>query len=1016
MTFSSKQLATFIGSMSRIEDRFKFESEHILFSAFLALSCVFALVSHYDFSISNFEGNHIGRATLDDFNISSRVRLFYMSAGILFATFFFFNYLLNYIRKFLKNELTDPSLLSFLSVTGIVLLSASLFEIKVEHSLNVLISLFLLVFLFSAFGRLRFSNQNNETNIRNSILQSLLISLSLPFFFKDAFTLILEKPVRLFYNEWIIYCSILFLVCWYLINRGKKEVGNKITLLVSSLGITSFLSRETAMILKLRFDLNIHHGLIYLALLILTSIAVFFLFRQRIEMLKKDRMLFISAILYLSGMTLLAFHSYVQVQPTEMFELANPVLSLERFFNWGEWPILQTFNSHLIFEIFFGFVYAFLNGYSGLDFLTYNSFHFLIQYIVLYYFLKHFIKSKMRTLVLLLFLPVIPAVFHVTFSICLIFPFLIKRYTDYPCSLNFFLLISMMVFMMFWKIDFGVGVLIAVPIALFLLTINKIIPRNLKQWSLVSLALVALIVLAFPICIALGIPLWDNFLEAFHYVNSAQAHGLTNVSHAGFFVRNSHYFLFPLMVLALLVYIIFNFKKLFLEKKFEVLSLLFLIFFYLTNFQRGLVRHGLISGDVWLSSFVYFIIPASIFILPLGNFIHRFKIPSFLILMFFMSAAFKYPGITDIDFLGEKAFKRFSERDTLFSESLNLTGRIVEDTSFVKDLDELVTFLNDNLSEEQTFYDYSNSPMLYYYSQRKVPSYFNQPLLSSQDVYLQKKQIDRLENEDIPFVIYSGFPYSWFDEQDAVPKNVRHYLIGEYIHREYKPFALIGKYAVWIQKEKNGDELLNSTKLDTNWRTAFDPDRKHFLKKKIDSFVKTSDTATYINDLYQYRHLQISDSAYFDEWVNDSSYEVYSCAYFPDFYSLRNVFYNTKKLGRIWMEAMNEDAKELIRLNVDSSKEGKHYFLPENRDLNKPAYLIIKASLIYSESAPAAVYLWNTNDRIVASFGIDIDRKESSEYLIRISTNPNYYFGNPVSISVDVGDRIKLEEVKYFEE
>lgn len=1016
MTFNSKQLATFIGSMSRFENRFKFESHHVLFSAFLALSCVFALVSQYDFSISDFSGNHIGRATLDDFNIGSRVRLFYISGGILIASFFFFNYGLNYLRKLIKRELTDPSILTFLSVFGIVLLAASLFKIKIENSLNVLTSLFVLVFLFSAFGRLKFSNENNEAEIRNSILQSLLISLSLPFFFKDAFTLILGRPVRLFYNEWIIYSSVLFIICWYLINRGKKEVGSKITLLLSSLGITSFLSREILMILKLRFDLSLNHGFIYISLLIIAGIVVFFLFSQRIEKMKKNDVLFSSALLYLSGMTLLAFHNYIIEQPNEMFELANPVLSLERFFNWREWPILQAFNSHLIFEIFFGFIYALFNGYVGLEFLTYNSLHFLIQYIVLYYFLSSLLKSKMLTLILLLLFPVIPAVFHVTFTICLIFPFLIKRYSDNPGSLNFFLLTSMMLFMMFWKIDFGVGALIAVPITLLILTINGIIPRNLKQWGLVSLVLVSLIVLAFPLCILLGIPLWDNFILAYHYVNSAQAHGLTNVSHAGNFIHNSQYFLFPVMVIGLLTYIVFNIKSLFEEKRFEVLSLLFLIFFYLTNFQRGLVRHGLTAGDVWLSSFVFLIIPASIFILPLSSFIQRFRIPIFLFLMFFMSAAFKYPGITGIDFFGEKAFSRFSERDTLFSEPLTLSGRIIEDTTFVKDLAELVTFFNDHLSAEQTFFDYSNSPMLYYYTHRKVPSYFNQPLLSSQDVYLQQKLIDRLKNEDVPFVIYSSFPNSWFDEQDGVQKNVRHYLIGEYIHREYEPFALVGKYSVWIQKKLNAGELLNLIALDSNWRLTFDIDRKYLLKDKADNSINTSNTTAYTNDIHRYQHLEISDSSHFDEWINDSSSEVYSANYFPDFYSLRNIFYDTKKLGRIWAEAMNIDENKSFHLESDPSKKGKHFLLPEKRDLNKPGYLVVNASLIYSESAPAVVYLWDVNDRIVASFGIDIDRKDNMDYLIRISTHPNYYFGNPVSVSVDVGDRIKLKEVKFFEE
>ena len=108
--------------------------------------------------------------------------------------------------------------------------------------------------------------------------------------------------------------------------------------------------------------------------------------------------------------------------------------------------------------------------------------------------------------------------------------------------------------------------------------------------------------------------------------------------------------------------------------------------------------------------------------------------------------------------------------------------------------------MDENLSEEQTFLDFSNNPMLYYYCQRSVPSYFCQSLQNTVTDFQQLSQLNKIDTSLVPIVIYQNIPRGWGDQTDDVPNNMRQYLIAEFIYQHYEPYTVINHKAIWTTK------------------------------------------------------------------------------------------------------------------------------------------------------------------------------------------------------------------------
>ena len=168
---------------------------------------------------------------------------------------------------------------------------------------------------------------------------------------------------------------------------------------------------------------------------------------------------------------------------------------------------------------------------------------------------------------------------------------------------------------------------------------------------------------------------------------------------------------------------------------------------------------------------------------------------------FFGILAFKYYPIDK----NKNNFNKFLTQPTIagldhqFNDSFE--GRVQNSQSFALDtyLD-LKQFMDENLSPNQTFFDFSNTPMLYYYCERQVPSYFCQNLQNTVDEYLQVEQLKLLSTELTPIIIYSNYPETWWDATDGVPNAIRQNLIAEFIHKNYQPHSIINNKNIWIAK------------------------------------------------------------------------------------------------------------------------------------------------------------------------------------------------------------------------
>jgi hypothetical protein len=130
-------------------------------------------------------------------------------------------------------------------------------------------------------------------------------------------------------------------------------------------------------------------------------------------------------------------------------------------------------------------------------------------------------------------------------------------------------------------------------------------------------------------------------------------------------------------------------------------------------------------------------------------------------------------------------------------------GLVKEKKQFKKEnYADFVHFLNSNLKKDETFLDFSNTPMLHFYAQRKALSYFCQPLQNSIDDYLQFKLIARNPSTKVPIIVFSSYPKNGFDAIDGTPNSLRNMHVAEYIFTYYEPFSIINNKSIWTLKER----------------------------------------------------------------------------------------------------------------------------------------------------------------------------------------------------------------------
>ncbi len=230
------------------------------------------------------------------------------------------------------------------------------------------------------------------------------------------------------------------------------------------------------------------------------------------------------------------------------------------------------------------------------------------------------------------------------------------------------------------------------------------------------------------------------------------------------------------------------------------LLILTLSFFYIFNLQRGLVRHSFAEqNDIQIASFAWLIIGLKWWCLSNKTQSISIRNTTLMLASSLCALFFSYNASKGIENLFQKKL-RF-DAFNLPELSKKKLLRIHENFILGEKINPLISFIKSELKPGETFLDFSNSPTLYYYTGKDVPSYFNQYLQNTVTEKLQFQNIEDLKGKQVQLVVFSKVEEAYFDNVDDIPNKVRHSILTHYIYKYYEPYTQLGAYKIWRKKQ-----------------------------------------------------------------------------------------------------------------------------------------------------------------------------------------------------------------------
>jgi hypothetical protein len=949
-------------------------------SVFYSSCIAIFILLHQHFNLTSFNGRIVSRATIEDFDISARVDIYYLLLLIFFVSCIIFKLVATKIETFIL--LQERNLINYVSLGGILFLLFGAFTVQ---SLNIPVNL-----VFVAHGilfcKILFRIFKKEKASFQPILEYDIFIFSLLY---SVIVFILLKRISLIFNHsafvnfyiFILVIGILiYCLLWNHLIKFKDAgiAENKFRDLLNYLKPFPLLPFVIVLTTELYFFLNSKSIFYINQITILFSFIVllflWFLFEKFNKFRNESKLKNYRKLLYnyhfplfIAGITSIIFYSPILTRIPGLFEGANPALSVEQFFDFHKIPFISTFNAHELSEIFFPFIYTTLYGFKDLSFLLYDFIPTIIGIILIYFFLLKITRNPYLTIFVSLFFPFVQILFPLSYSFILVTPLILIYTLKRQTVKSFFLFFSFLLFLIIWRIDFGFA---AFPAGIILLVLYAVIfgktqfnYQTLKKGIFYFLIFSGLLFTL--VYIVFGQKFIISIRDIYSYFDSAQSYGFPDLAEKNnLFFFLIQYFAFPIIIIGLIAYAtILLIKTRIKSSDFtnSLIAYIFLGIFYFLNFHRGLVRHALIeNSDTALTSFGFFLIGGSLFFIKYlqGNvkkFIFFIMISSLLVL------AFKFPreDARIVSFYGQFISK--TDSFPLVQEEKYKIKRVVEDANYARqNYNDIVKFLKSNLKENETFIDFTNTPMLYFYAQNENPIFFNQSLICSHNEYLQKRFIDQVKQYNIPFVVFSKYPESSSDIVDGIPNTLRHFLIAEYIYQHYKPFVIINNFCVW--------ENMNFERLDSN-----------FI---IENHYKP--------DLYSTRKICFPDLKYLP--------------YIWGQYDAKSISALPKKLAGLISD----------NLELKSNFEKRISFTPV-KSKSKGNYLIMEAQNRSKNVADIKIS-YGMNDETNGSFIFKIKNdNKNNRYILRLSAQYNWMANENNWISVLSNDDIVIESMEITE-
>jgi hypothetical protein len=801
-------------------DTIKFNLKTGIIPVFAAVLCCFYYARHYSFELNgNYQGI-ISAATFENLDIKVRVALYSNCVFMGLAVYLLAFFLISYISRKIPVILSELRVINGLSFIGILAVVYNVFSPQSLTTLHYTGGAICLVLLGAAF-RLVMKKQHESSYKLIEYYCWCVISGFMVYLLVDDWGLYqmgyhIIKSAFLFV---FVSVTIILLFSKTLLSYKRISFYRLAALfqIIVFMALYSFLANEMV------FTLNQHRIFVNPLLIVgggyaLIAAVFVLIFYVRRSADANGRRNIMSRVYFPLTIIILALYAYCQwyiPQSLEMFETANTANGILRSFRFGEIPVFDYLSSHMLSETFFRYVYVLINGFSGtMDFMSYDFVHYVIFMLIAYYFLRKITSNATFSFLFTMLFPFIDAVFCEFLSYALVSVFFLKRIHENTSLKNLIMGYAWATFLLLWRMDTGFsnlwGFLFVLLLILWVKKDKKAAIRTLVSGCIYGLILIAL---GWGFALIRGNEFLTDIRQAMHYFSADQAHGSLSMGTMNDRLFVFHYIVFPAVILFMGLYLLFRSKVFMNKQPLLYLSILFLMVFYFANARRGLVRHGFNdSSDLWITSFSFLIM--GLFVL-LMQILHRRRYGKlvFVLSLFVLLLAFKFPAISGYTNLFEK-YKTARANFVPYPKTHTKIARYQADPFFAQDnYEELKEFFNSYFSKKATFIDFSNTPILYFYTERPVPSYFNQYMQNTVDEYLQQQNLRKLATMDVPAVVFSNVPKSWFDCTDGVENSLRYFLIAEHIFQNYHPFIIISKHTLWLKNDLNF--VLGSYQADT---------------------------------------------------------------------------------------------------------------------------------------------------------------------------------------------------------
>jgi hypothetical protein len=741
---------------------------------------------------------------------------------------------------------------------------------------------------------------------------------------------------------------------------------------------------------------------------------------------------FIAAI---SGFAVYGLYTQKFAAPLDWFESASHSNAIKRLFAKGQIPLLETYSPHNFDDYLTGLLYPiFNNGQVSLASRIYFCLYGIL-FIPGYLFLRKIFESRFLAFFIVfthsLFVRFLPIYFGlILIPILLSYSLLTKKRTAWQIALTG----GLFLFVAFFRPDMGMSfVLTSIVIWSIFYFVYRPSPKKLI-FPVTNLVIIPLLLAAVTLIYAYrhNIDVRGNCRLILNYLQSYQSWGLSDLGLFLSYRTITEYFLFPFVILViffLLLLVVFQKQT---KPRFYVFALLFLCVYYLSNYQRGLVRYvPYLLGDDWLTSFWYFIIPLFCSQFLLKNRSKELKFSVFIAGSSILLFAFKYPLAWGSTSLYTASITKVKD-STSFELSESVINRSpLEQELYSPDYRNIDTLIrNGTLSPSLDEMCYM--PMLTYFLDTEYLHFFNQGMHCYHNSVLQKKYIEELQKGECKTILTIGMPKGIKDgtSLDGVPHSVRNNDIYRWLYTHYQPAAMVDRKTIWVNENITIDTALtriqslkgNSNNFITDWDFH---DSLRYIIRIYGKMVLPEDSI-FINNSYWlpvewYDRLRNVSYCFVDKKkLNISSFRltqkvdsisVDQCHWFPPVLSDVPASFNLKYLPYVMGQS---SAKPSVLCNLtlyNRSGDTSMYYVPR---ISREGLQIMISAKSDDKNAGSIKLQYFDAGGICGEYLFNVSKDVNAIYVLDPGYQYNWFKKSVTKIRVVKSKNVEVEELSFI--